>query len=48
MKGLEPQAKGIGTKRRAAIESGADEMLEEHGGEEDEDEEDVLTDGIIL
>lgn len=47
-RGLEPQVKAIGTKRRAAIESGADEMLEEHEGEEDDDEGDIITDHDVL
>lgn len=32
-----------GTKRRRLIKSGADSLLEEEAGEEDEDDEDILT-----
>jgi hypothetical protein len=41
--GLEPEVKAIGNKRRRATNSGAEEMLEDHDGEEDEDDEDILT-----
>ena len=46
--GSEPEVKAVGNKRRRAIDSGAEEMLEEHDGEEDEDDEDILTKKIIV
>ena len=46
--GLEPEVKAIGNKRRRATHSGAEEMLEDHDGEEDEDDEDILTKSTIV
>lgn len=37
-----------GTKRRCVINSGADELLEEDAGEEDEDDESILTERLLI
>jgi hypothetical protein len=41
--GCKPAVRSIGTKRRRAVNSGADELLDEEGSEDEEDEKHKLT-----
>ena len=43
---IESEVNSIGTKRKRAIVSGADEMLDDDEEEEDANEEDILTDAL--
>ena len=46
--GSKPNMKTIGTKRKRTINSGADDVLDDCDGEEDDDDEDILTKDLVV